>query len=136
MSALLRMPPHWTALARCAEVDPAPFFPGKGESTKPAKKVCAGCEVRVTCLEYALSDPELDGVWGGTSTRERQRIRSAQAVTAAVITSPPAGEKTCTGCGLVKPLAQFSADPHGADGRKYRCKACVAARRRERLVAA
>ena len=32
-------------------------------------------EVRAGCLEYALADISLEGVWGGTSMAERRRIR-------------------------------------------------------------
>lgn len=43
-----------------------------------------------------------------------------------------AREKTCTGCGEAKPLDAFSRHPRGRDGRHPRCKACKAARERER----
>jgi Transcription factor WhiB len=29
------------------------------------------------CLAYALADSELTGVWGGTTTQERKRLRKA-----------------------------------------------------------
>ena len=32
------------------------------------------CSVRTACLEYALSNRERDGVWGGNTERERRRI--------------------------------------------------------------
>jgi hypothetical protein len=34
--------------------------------------VCAGCEVRAECLQDALDNNELFGVWGGLSERERR----------------------------------------------------------------
>ncbi len=49
--ARLGQRPAWHDLARCAETDPEMFFPEKGESTRPAKRVCAGCEVRTECLQ-------------------------------------------------------------------------------------
>ena len=64
----------WRNLARCAEVDPEAFFPEKGGSTAPAKKVCRMCEVRAECLNHALETHELFGVWGGMSDRERRRL--------------------------------------------------------------
>jgi WhiB family redox-sensing transcriptional regulator len=36
--------------------------------------VCASCDVRVACLEHALSIREKQGVWGGATERERRRI--------------------------------------------------------------
>jgi hypothetical protein len=38
----------------------------------------AGCEVRADCLAHALDEPERFGIWGGTSTPERRRIRRAR----------------------------------------------------------
>jgi hypothetical protein len=64
----------WRDLALCAEVDPDLFFPDKGESSRPAKRVCAGCEVRPECLQYALDHGERFGVWGGLSERERREL--------------------------------------------------------------
>ncbi len=37
--------------------------------------MCAGCVVKVDCLEYALENGEKFGIWGGASERERRRIR-------------------------------------------------------------
>ncbi len=44
----------WQERSLCAQTDPEAFFPEKGGSTREAKKVCVGCEVRSECLEYAL----------------------------------------------------------------------------------
>jgi hypothetical protein len=131
---MLLQPPHWTELARCAETDPETFFPEPGGSAEPAKQVCAGCEVRETCLAYAL-EHSLAGVWGGTSERERQRMTGRRPALTAV---PPAavGEKPCTKCGAVKPMAAFGADRALPGGRKYWCKACFAAYRADRERAA
>jgi WhiB family redox-sensing transcriptional regulator len=65
----------WQERALCAETDPEAFFPEKGGSTREAKKICTGCEVRAECLEYALSNDERFGIWGGLSERERRRLR-------------------------------------------------------------
>jgi WhiB family transcriptional regulator, redox-sensing transcriptional regulator len=66
----------WQDLGSCASIGPSDpeFFPGKGETTQAAKRICMGCEVRVTCLEYALANQDFHGVWGGTSERERRKI--------------------------------------------------------------
>ncbi|WP_456861896.1 WhiB family transcriptional regulator [Geodermatophilus sp. SYSU D00691] len=65
----------WQERALCAETDPEAFFPEKGGSTREAKKICTGCEVKAECLEYALANDERFGIWGGLSERERRRLR-------------------------------------------------------------
>jgi WhiB family transcriptional regulator, redox-sensing transcriptional regulator len=48
-----------------------------------AKAMCAGCDVRPACLEYALSRPEDHGVWGGLDEDERKAERERRAQVAA-----------------------------------------------------
>ena len=52
------------------------FFPTRGQSSEvdAAKKVCATCPVTNDCLQFAL-DHHCLGIWGGTSERERSRLR-------------------------------------------------------------
>jgi WhiB family transcriptional regulator, redox-sensing transcriptional regulator len=71
---------RWQERANCLGVDPDLFFPERGASTKEAKSVCGGCEVRMECLEYALRHGEKFGIWGGMSERERRRIRRQRAL--------------------------------------------------------
>jgi WhiB family redox-sensing transcriptional regulator len=68
----------WRELALCREVDPELFFPEKGEPAADAKKVCAGCEVKVACLADALNRREAYGIWGGLSARERTALLRLQ----------------------------------------------------------
>ena len=68
----------WQEQALCAQTDPEAFFPEKGGSTREAKKICTGCEVRAECLEFALANDERFGIWGGLSERERRRLRLQQ----------------------------------------------------------
>jgi WhiB family transcriptional regulator, redox-sensing transcriptional regulator len=67
--------PGWQDRSLCSQTDPEAFFPEKGGSTREAKKVCRGCEVRAECLEYALEHDERFGIWGGLSERERRRLK-------------------------------------------------------------
>jgi WhiB family redox-sensing transcriptional regulator len=67
--------PLWQEKALCAQTDPEAFFPEKGGSTREAKRICLGCEVRDACLEYALANDERFGIWGGLSERERRRLK-------------------------------------------------------------
>lgn len=73
-SSLLRWVEPWMADAICAQTDPEAFFPEKGGSTADAKRVCALCPVRETCLEWALARGEYFGIFGGKSERERRKI--------------------------------------------------------------
>ena len=68
-------PMGWQERALCAQTDPEAFFPEKGGSTREAKKVCTGCDVRSECLEYALQNDERFGIWGGLPGRERRKLK-------------------------------------------------------------
>ncbi|WP_378147432.1 WhiB family transcriptional regulator [Cnuibacter sp. UC19_7] len=65
----------WQADSLCAQTDPEAFFPEKGGSTRDAKRICASCEVKAQCLDYALANDERFGIWGGLSERERRKLR-------------------------------------------------------------
>lgn len=60
------------------------FFPTRGQSNAEARAICAECPARQACADHGLA--EHHGVWGGTSERERRRLR--RKLTAH--TSPPA----------------------------------------------
>ncbi|ABS03252.1 WhiB family transcriptional regulator [Kineococcus radiotolerans] len=62
----------WMQDALCAQVDTDVFFPEQGESSRPAKAICARCEVRDQCLQLALDNGERHGVWGGIAERPRR----------------------------------------------------------------
>ena len=68
-------PLAWQSDSLCAQTDPEAFFPEKGGSTRDAKKICAACEVKAQCLDYALANDERFGIWGGLSERERRKLR-------------------------------------------------------------
>src|SRR3546814_9325878 len=70
----------WQDYANCLGVDPDLFFPERGASTREAKEVCRGCVVREDCLEFALTNGEKFGIWGGMSERERRRLRRERAL--------------------------------------------------------
>jgi len=71
---------EWRKRAACREMEPDLFFPIG--TTGPAliqieesKRICRICEVRLECLEFALSTNQESGVWGGTSEEERKILR-------------------------------------------------------------
>jgi WhiB family transcriptional regulator, redox-sensing transcriptional regulator len=65
----------WQDYANCRGADADLFFPERGASTRKAKAICAACEVRAECLDYAVDMGEKFGIWGGLSERERRRVR-------------------------------------------------------------
>ena len=68
----------WRADARCKGTDPNVFFPETALAAQEALAVCADCEVRAECGEWALVHLRgMDdlGVWGGMRQEERRRVR-------------------------------------------------------------
>ncbi len=66
----------WRRRAACRGIDVEIFFPETDDDAvvEVAKAVCEMCPVRQACLEHALAHREREGVWGGTTERERRRI--------------------------------------------------------------
>jgi|SRR5580692_7684901 WhiB family redox-sensing transcriptional regulator len=71
---------NWRSSAACLSADPDLFFPIS--STGPAERqiarakvICAGCPVRIQCLDFALTHDQTHGIWGGTTAEDRQRDR-------------------------------------------------------------
>jgi WhiB family redox-sensing transcriptional regulator len=69
----------WWARAACASADPELFFPisYSGPALRQvarAKAICARCPIRQECLRYALDAGSIQGVWGGMTEGERQRL--------------------------------------------------------------
>lgn len=74
---------NWRDHAACRDIDPELFFPvgNAGPALAQidrAKRVCAGCAVRVPCLKWALASGQDAGVWGGTTEDERRVLRSGR----------------------------------------------------------
>jgi WhiB family transcriptional regulator, redox-sensing transcriptional regulator len=43
-----------------------------------AKEICLRCPVRLHCLDWAVPQASLDGIWGATTPPERRRIRTGK----------------------------------------------------------
>src|SRR6202035_1657831 len=60
----------WRVRPACSTINPDLFFPvgvtgpAVGQIAA-AKAVCAGCDVRAECLEFAIASNQEYGVWGG-----------------------------------------------------------------------
>lgn len=70
----------WREIGACVSADPNLFFPvpdggNAAAQADQALRICAGCLVRRQCLEYAMQNGEMEGIWGGTTPRERKRAR-------------------------------------------------------------
>jgi WhiB family redox-sensing transcriptional regulator len=73
----------WRAAGACATAELDLFFPTghgitTGRRTRTAIQLCAGCEVRRQCLEFAVTTGEEYGIWGGTTPEERLRAHRAE----------------------------------------------------------
>jgi hypothetical protein len=81
---------EWTLDANCVDYEDMDAFfiePGSGEQevrlsstrTLNAMLLCVSCPVRIPCLEEALTPHPLggraQGLWAGTTTRERHPLR-------------------------------------------------------------
>lgn len=70
----------WLHQAACTEVDSELFFPiGSSPDAivqgRDAKRICNGCPVRPQCLEWALNQRGLEGIFGGTDESQRRNER-------------------------------------------------------------
>lgn len=73
----------WRSRGACITADPDLFFPisaaGAGLTQEQrAKQVCTPCQVRQQCLDYALKNSPVQGVWGGSSEHDRQLMLQHQ----------------------------------------------------------
>lgn len=72
---------HWRLKAACLDADPDIFFPEAGytQDTVLAKRVCEQCPVVHECLEYALTEGMMEGVWGAKTPTERKALTKERA---------------------------------------------------------
>ena len=78
----------WMQRGLCRQVPPSTFFPNDGVGVEVARRICADCPVKASCLEYALRNGIDHGVWGGTSERERRRIARRRRLAAEALLEP------------------------------------------------
>jgi WhiB family redox-sensing transcriptional regulator len=68
--------PAWHRQASCRGSGAAEFVRNPRAVYAPAhRQTCAGCPVRQECLEFALADESVTGLWGGTDDAERREMR-------------------------------------------------------------
>ena len=83
MMSLASRQDNWRERGACLLVDPELFFPlsmaaGSQPQIMAAKRICARCQVRGTCLDFALSTGQPNGIWGGMTEEERSNLRRRQ----------------------------------------------------------
>jgi WhiB family redox-sensing transcriptional regulator len=61
----------WT-LRACRDGDRELFF--NENDPGPALAICFPCPIKQMCLDWALTQPERHGVWGGTTEDERKKL--------------------------------------------------------------
>ena len=69
---------EWRSRAACLGMPTDMFFLKRGDSSKEAKEICSSCPVKTECLDEAVHiNPIYDtyGIYGGKSSRERNKIR-------------------------------------------------------------
>ena len=65
--------------AACKGVEPETFQSDHPSRIAAAKRVCASCPILSDCLKWAIDNFE-EGVWGGTTGWERQRLSVAESI--------------------------------------------------------
>ena len=102
----LGQPEPWMQDAQCAQTDPEAFFPEKGGTNAPGKRVCGSCDVRAECLAFALENNERFGIWGGKSERERRKLAKNRKRSCGVcgtdLTDSAPGTRFCEPCGVAR----------------------------------
>ena len=68
--------PEWMTEAKCKGQTDLFFTEGNSIFVRAAKVICSTCPVRRECLAFAMKNDD-QGIWAGTSTNERERIRRA-----------------------------------------------------------
>ena len=67
--------PEWHQRAACKGVGPSDYVRGRGANYEAVRPLCEDCLVHQECLETALGDTDLVGLWAGTTELERREIR-------------------------------------------------------------
>lgn len=70
--------PSWQQYGACRGERIGTFVPSLGGSFSRARELCSECDVRAQCLDFAMADDELVGMWGGTTERERRQGRASR----------------------------------------------------------
>lgn len=111
----LPLPGPWHKQGACRGMTPRQFYSENYIENESARAICASCEVRSDCLEYALHNRIQHGIWGGKTELERRRIRRTTVSIRPTRIVIPAVK--CPVCESAKYMVPF--DLHG-----WRCLDC------------
>jgi WhiB family transcriptional regulator, redox-sensing transcriptional regulator len=92
--------PAWMTQAACKNHPEVSWFPrkGGGRREEQAKRICAGCPVRYTCLLWALErGSDLQGIWGGRGAQTRAKTLTISRKTKTPVAYLVALEETLVG---------------------------------------
>ena len=67
--------PSWMRRGACRGLGVDAFFAEDKATQAGARAVCEDCPVRAECLDFALGDRTVTGIWAGTDDRQRRAIR-------------------------------------------------------------
>lgn len=75
--------PYYFDEPLCKHSDPEAWFDEHHESShkKLAISICHTCKHQVECAAYAIVRPDIVGIWGGTTSSDRKRIRKENGIT-------------------------------------------------------
>ena len=71
--------PEWKQMAACRGTAPDVFVEGGRGQLQRGPGICGCCDVRQVCLDFAVWQPDLVGMWGGATEAERREIGSSWA---------------------------------------------------------
>jgi WhiB family redox-sensing transcriptional regulator len=76
---ILDLDEEWRRDASCGNApDDWLFFDhaarDRHDAMQQARVICGSCPARAACLEYALNDLSLEGVWAATTHDQRRRM--------------------------------------------------------------
>lgn len=63
--------------AICTQIDPEVFFPPAGGRNQAAKRICHTCPAKAGCLQWAIDNGPVKGIWGGTTEHDRRTTAAA-----------------------------------------------------------
>jgi WhiB family redox-sensing transcriptional regulator len=83
---------EWQFEGACNGTDPGAFFlehntrgSTKHDKEQRAVAICSNCPVKKECLDHALSVPEVFGVWGGKTEKQRELIAKELGITYKIV---------------------------------------------------
>jgi WhiB family redox-sensing transcriptional regulator len=77
-------PPDWQRYGACRGENIETFVPSVGGNFTKAAELCRACTVCQQCLDFAMADDDVIGLWGGTTVPERRAMRAGQGSAGAV----------------------------------------------------